>query len=179
MTTTLEAQPVRWNGYSFERYVPHHEMSCETACYSADLLLDGTKVAKIANSGQGGASLVSGPGARVHQDAVVDAPSGMTYRSFDFESPVSVDAILEGIAETGRELGVRARRVGIIVSPGGEEPLHDVIFAQAIDTYRVLVNGTSLEAISEAVLETMQEIGADAVYFAVQRVLYVGRIVEA
>lgn len=175
--TTLEAKPVSWNGYSLRRYVPVPALSEETVAYTADLLLNDAKVGTISNDGHGGASRIQGLEERTHEDEIVDVPSGMRYPGHDFE--VSVDTVLEAVAQTGRMLNTRSRRASLVVAQGEHEnlTLPEVVFAESLMVHGVPVSGTGYDPVSEAVRTQMERLGATVAYFAVRNVLYVGRLV--
>src|SRR5699024_1547745 len=132
---SIEARPANWDGYSLRNYTPVPEMSEETTAYTADLLHEGALVGTISNRGRGGASLVRGQGARLHQERVVDAPSGARYPGTDLIA--STDSVLEAIAQTGKALAISRLRAHLVVLADGQEylTLPEVVFADTLDVH--------------------------------------------
>lgn len=175
---SIEARPANWDGYSLRNYTPVPEMSEETTAYTADLLHEGALVGTISNRGRGGASLVRGQGARLHQERVVDAPSGARYPGTDLIA--STDSVLEAIAQTGKALAISRLRAHLVVLADGQEylTLPEVVFADTLDVHSIPLEDTRGVTVLSTVRRHMAEIDAAVACFSVGSTLYVGRLVQ-
>lgn len=175
---SIEAFPANWGGYSLRNYTPILKMSEETMAYTADLLYEGALVGTISNRGRGGASLVRGQDARLHEERVVDAPSGARYPGTDLIA--STDSVLEAIAQTGKMLATSRLRAHLVVLAKEREYLGllEVVFAGTLDVHSIPLEDTRGATVLSTVRRYMAEIDAAVACFSVGSTLYVGRLVQ-
>src|SRR5699024_967591 len=121
---------------------------------------------------------VRGQGARLHQERVVDAPSGARYPGTDLIA--STASVLEAIAQTGKALAISRLRAHLVVLADGQESLTlpEVVFADTLYVHSTPLDDTRGVTVLSTVRRHMAEIDAAVACFSVGSTLYVGRLVQ-